>query len=479
MKCPYCGGEIGNSDICEFCHSRISYKMKRELEQLNKKGCPKCGSSNVSFEREQEGETWTSGSKKYIRRTVGVCHDCGYTWFTDLPDDNPGSEPPEDNIKKEGFPLKKVIWIIAVLLVIGLLLGHCHGGGGDNPEGEWPPKDDTVTEEGGTVAEEGTTEAERELNIITVKLIDHKELEIPKAEIISYKGKITKEDQDDVYSFTPDRKGTYRLELSGIRNKGDMRVSIYNPLGERMYSTYAGNGEGLTVTDLKKDKKYKIHVTHDEGLSPYILSIAKQKKKQNISSYTLIKDSIEFTDQDNIYSFTAPLDGQYRFEFSEIHDNKDMYLSIYNDLGEKLKGTYAGNNEGLTIKLERGEKYAIHASEDSGFSSYNLKIGKQKGFTDISQYDGAQDSIEYTDQDNVYLYTASNDGGYDISLSEMRENAQVSVSVYNRLGERMGHGYCENGDALSIDSLEEGETYEFHVEYEDGPTPYRLTILQE
>jgi DNA-directed RNA polymerase subunit RPC12/RpoP len=59
MKCPYCGGEI-KGERCEYCGSRISFEMRKELEQLNKKGCPKCGSSNISFSREQEGETWDS-----------------------------------------------------------------------------------------------------------------------------------------------------------------------------------------------------------------------------------------------------------------------------------------------------------------------------------------------------------------------------------------------------------------------------------
>ena len=52
MKCPNCGAEIGNNQICEFCGSQITLAMKKAQEQLNKKGCPKCGSSNISFNRE-------------------------------------------------------------------------------------------------------------------------------------------------------------------------------------------------------------------------------------------------------------------------------------------------------------------------------------------------------------------------------------------------------------------------------------------
>ena len=81
MKCPSCGGEIGNSKFCQFCGSQISYDMKREQEQLNKAGCPKCGSSNIQFNRENQGEVRGKYSKQIVHRTVGFCKDCGFTWY--------------------------------------------------------------------------------------------------------------------------------------------------------------------------------------------------------------------------------------------------------------------------------------------------------------------------------------------------------------------------------------------------------------
>lgn len=496
MKCPYCGGEIGDGDRCEFCNSMIPYEMKKELERLNKKGCPVCRSTNISFTREQEGETWDSGSRRYIRRTVGLCNDCGHTWYTDLPYDNSGDFNGGSQEKKTDgggdgktppkSQSKTSLWmIIAALLAFIVLLGNCHGDSG-RPSGNWSSEEETVNVEETaeyvqemkeeTIATEEETEYVQELDILTISPIVKKEYEIGKAEIITHSGKIKKADQDNVYSFTPNRSGTYRLELSGIHNNGDMILSIYNSLGERMHYTYASNENGLTVTDLKKDKQYKIHVSHDDGLSPYTLSIAQQKKRENITDYSLIKDSIEFTDQDNIYTYVAPIDGTYRFEFSEIHDNKDMMLSIFNDLGERLRYTYAGNNNGITIKLNRGDKYTIHVTEEDGYSPYYLKIGRQKDYVDISQFDGVQDNIEYTDQENVYMYTVSNSGEYEFSFYEMKAGIEVCISIYNRLGERLRYRYCGNEDSLSVNDLEEGETYEIHVKYEDGVSPYTMFV---
>ncbi|WP_189270139.1 zinc ribbon domain-containing protein [Pseudobutyrivibrio ruminis] len=84
MRCPSCNAEIeANSKVCQYCGTQISYDMKREQEQLNKVGCPKCGSSNITFEREKQGEVKGKNGSTVVRRTVGLCKDCGYTWYSD------------------------------------------------------------------------------------------------------------------------------------------------------------------------------------------------------------------------------------------------------------------------------------------------------------------------------------------------------------------------------------------------------------
>lgn len=94
MKCPNCGAEIGvNSKFCEACGSQITYEMRREQEQVNKQGCPKCGSSNVEFKRENQGEIRGKNAKQIIHRTVGFCKDCGHTWYTS----NMESDVPKKN----------------------------------------------------------------------------------------------------------------------------------------------------------------------------------------------------------------------------------------------------------------------------------------------------------------------------------------------------------------------------------------------
>lgn len=73
MKCPNCGAET-SAAVCEYCGTQIN----------NPQGCCKrCGSPNLSFRRENQGEIKGKKTKQIVHRTVGVCKDCGYTWFED------------------------------------------------------------------------------------------------------------------------------------------------------------------------------------------------------------------------------------------------------------------------------------------------------------------------------------------------------------------------------------------------------------
>ena len=87
MKCRYCNGEIDSfSTKCPYCGSMINLEEKKELEQLNKDGCPKCHSSNIVFNRENAGtQRNKNGSTRTLYMTKGICKDCGYTWTTDKP----------------------------------------------------------------------------------------------------------------------------------------------------------------------------------------------------------------------------------------------------------------------------------------------------------------------------------------------------------------------------------------------------------
>lgn len=76
MKCPNCNAEVKGSH-CSYCGSELP------KEPVKKAGCPKCGSTNTEYKRERQGEIKGNNSKHSLIRTVGMCKDCGNTWYTD------------------------------------------------------------------------------------------------------------------------------------------------------------------------------------------------------------------------------------------------------------------------------------------------------------------------------------------------------------------------------------------------------------
>jgi len=119
MKCSSCGADITDgSKFCEFCGSQISVEMQKEQELLNKGGCPKCGSTNTTFSREKMGEVKGKSSTHVIRKTIGVCKDCGYTW------DSQTGEAPKGQ-RKTWLWVLGWIFIFPVPLAILLLRPSC------------------------------------------------------------------------------------------------------------------------------------------------------------------------------------------------------------------------------------------------------------------------------------------------------------------------------------------------------------------
>ena len=110
MKCPSCGAET-QGKFCEYCGS----EMPQEKPRVG--GCPKCGSTNITFKRERVGTATQRSSHKNIigtgrtgqsvsqsaYRTVGLCQNCGFTW-------NP-------NTASNGSGKKTWLWVLGWICI--------------------------------------------------------------------------------------------------------------------------------------------------------------------------------------------------------------------------------------------------------------------------------------------------------------------------------------------------------------------------
>jgi len=322
-----------------------------------------------------------------------------------------------------------------------------------------------------------------------VQSIESKIFENVDAQIDVYNGSLTIEGQVDTYFFTPSITGRYRFEISGLTSGTNHEVNlvIKNSGDGVVDSTSYGitNGSGLTIKDMQAGETYQVQVKQYTGLDSYTLSIGNQKETVDVTGYTVVKDSIEFKDQRNVYLFTPPITGRYRFEISDLTKGSDheVNLLVYNSGGGEEASTSYGimNGDGITIaSMQAGQTYELQVRQYSGVDSYNLNIGYQKDSVDVTGYNIIADSIQYRDQKNVYFFTPSVTGRYRFEISNLTKGSSNEVNLYvwnSRGGEEGSTSYgIMNGDGLTIKDMQAGETYQIQVRQYSGYDMYNLNI---
>lgn len=322
-----------------------------------------------------------------------------------------------------------------------------------------------------------------------VQSIEMNDVENVDAQINVYSGLLTMEDQIDPYFFTPSVTGTYRFEISGLTEGTNHEVNlvIKNSGDGIVDSTTYGvaNGGGLTVNGLQAGETFQVQVIQYTGLDSYTLSIGNQKEILDVTGYTVVKDSVEFKDQRNVYMFTPPITGRYRFEISDLAKGSDheVNLLVFNSGGGVEASTSYGvaNGDGLTIaSMQAGQTYEIQVRQYSGYDSYNLNIGYQKDSIDITGYNVVMDSIQYRDQKNVYFFTPSVTGRYRFEISNLTKGSNNEVNLYvwnSRDGEEGSTSYgITNGEGLTIKDMQAGESYQIQVRQYSGYDMYSLNV---
>ena len=292
------------------------------------------------------------------------------------------------------------------------------------------------------------------------------------------KDSIAFRNQRNCYTFTPAVTGRYQLYFAEVKSGPTFSLTVYDPLGAQvMRQTNMGNNGGIKV-DLEAGVRYTIEVKQYNDIGAYQLKIGKQKAAVNVTNYSEVSDSIEFRNQRNYYTFAPAVDGRYRFEFANVKSGVAFYLYVYNDLGEVVqRQSNVGNNGGLTVDgLEAGEVYTIMVEQYSDLGNYTLKIGKQKAIVSARVGATVNDRIEYYGQYNNYTFTATG-SEHTLSLAGMPGGTDVTIYVYNSLGERVAYQTSmSNGNTLKIRGLTAGATYTIQVRHYSGTGFYALKI---
>ena len=282
---------------------------------------------------------------------------------------------------------------------------------------------------------------------------------------VSFSGSVSEDNKKQSFSYTAPRDGRYRLDLIDVNANASIRLMAWNANGENVIDTYSG---GAYAT-FNANETYDIQARYYSGSSSFTISIGVQKPTTDISSATIINDQISFSDQKNLYVFTAPIDGKYRFDLTDVNANNTFRLMMWDQQENNIMDTYSGGDD---VTLTGGETYHIQVRHYSGTGSYRMVIGFQKPTVDITNYGVINDSIEYEDQKNIYTFTAPIEGRYRFDLTEVNANNTFRLMMWDRLDNNILDTY--SGGAYV--SLEAGETYRMQVRHYSGYGSYKMTI---
>lgn len=237
------------------------------------------------------------------------------------------------------------------------------------------------------------------------------------------------------------------------------------------------NGRGITV-DLEANTLYYIMVEQEDSTGSYTLNIGRQKPTIDVTGFTKVSDSTQFTDQKNIYSYTTSEAGTYRFDFTDVPNNIQFTEYVYNANMEQLAKEYDKTNDcGITIDLEAATTYYIVIEQEDDVGSYALNIGMQKPHIDMLDYTKISDSTQYTDQKNYYSFVPDTTSTYQMSF-ECSENVQFTVYLYNMYMEQLKKQYDVGNNRNVEFDLDAGKQYCIVVEQEDYCGSYTFSIQQ-
>ncbi len=457
MKCRFCGGEIPNGlTVCPYCHSEVPKEEKQSVTITNNYYnsapdnaersssnifCPKCGSSNIKFNREEAGSIGQKSQRIVHHRTVAVCQGCGYTWITDetKPKKNHGclwwiivvlffpiSLPiigskwflDNPNIKLIK-PIKILILILLWFLYIGVLSGSGNSSGQSVSTVKPNQNAETQAEIKGETKKETKKAADK----------DKKPETTVKETTSAVKGteEVTKEkdNQEDAKEKAKETETAAAIEINEALPEGYYYI---NPEDLQKYSPNLSGVKVYTVSEVSKIENDCIRITLGEGymMSTFYTSENYTDVLKEHDTVAIYGEVAEYTDYsfmgtsvslNNCKVFAAnKYAGQYKKEASDEALNE--YFIVNAEVAD-ISGDIT--KEEYTALCETADYESILRNPDT----YKDKYMKVSGKVDqiIEGWFGTYSIFVVDGKGNKWGVTYS----YDEGESHILENDRVTV----------------------------------------------------
>jgi hypothetical protein len=307
-------------------------------------------------------------------------------------------------------------------------------------------------------------------------------IEIPKWDINKNNTKtinINFDDFNQSYKFTAPESGNYRF-MFDIDNAN---YSYNVRLLEKNYKTIRDCDNNNSFTEeLKKDKIYIIEVLQAEGFPKATIKIGIPKAEQEIGSNGLASDVFTFQDQEDVYSFTAPISGKYGFDLSISDVNLTYKVKILDNRNKEVEDKecdlYNSDISYFNPELKKGEKYKLvvgYYDETPDYDvKYSIKINTPNEMKSIKT-NSINDEFTFYGQENIYDYYPSKTADYKIDVDNLNEEMEYKISVFDNKNKEVCSLYNYNESTLKMIS---GKKYKIIIEQQELLGKYKFKFVK-
>ena len=263
----------------------------------------------------------------------------------------------------------------------------------------------------------------------------------------------------------------------------------YHGLIREKYQELLNNGQFAAALDQVYAELVKY--PGDAVLIGYVKEICAGRQNQNSEEAVLNIDGAKFvsasgTAVEDGAAKTFPISytvaGTYSIRSRDMVNGLRIFVQVFDD---KEKAVFSGrfsNDEESVFQLTENGSYKLVVTPDRGEGEYFLLIGKPKETVNITEYTVVNDSIEYDEQKNIYLFTPDETGRYRFIVSNMVNGFAVQITVKDHLNYDVAP-VAEDSE-LTIDQgltfeLTAGQTYRIQVAQKKSTGSYELHIWRQ
>ena len=179
--------------------------------------------------------------------------------------------------------------------------------------------------------------------------------------------------QQNGYLYTPKTTGSHRFEL--YASDSTFEVSICDSemnLIEK--ASDLGDDRTLDVI-LEGGKQYSIQVSQQSGLGAYTLNIDAPKPTVDISDYSEVMDSFQYTEQKNLYKVVPTTAVSYQIYFSDFKDDVAFEVTVYDkNMNEVDTRVFKSVDDEGFIGCPDGNEFYVEIASSSADTEYTLHL---------------------------------------------------------------------------------------------------------